>query len=123
MFVIVNNVVCNVFFVTGSTESGWKEVVKDELIEADLDKVALQIKTHSSETGKVKIHVMGTSVTSYETTIEWSTNPSSTFELQGTCGRRNYMDDTKVKQLLINLMNAKCSSRTYCAIMKQQDEE
>ena len=82
--------------VPGSTDSGWKDIVKDELIQADLDEVTLQIKTRNSETGNVEIHVMDASELDYESTIEWSTNPSKTFELEGTCGGRNYIADTMV---------------------------
>ncbi|KAL5248156.1 hypothetical protein ACHWQZ_G017364 [Mnemiopsis leidyi] len=77
----------------GQEELGWKEVVHDELITADLDEVGIQIRTRNNE-GKVEIHVVDTDGT-WHSYIEWSTASADEFNFGGTCNPQQNLSPTK----------------------------
>ena len=84
--------------VTGA-ETGWKDVIKGELIEADLDDVAIQIKTHSSADGGVEIQFPDENVYLY-----WSTKPSAPFSIGGDCHPNKY-NEISDNQVIFHNMN------------------
>ena len=82
-----------------AAETGWKDVIKGELIEADLDDVAIQIKTLSSADGEVEIYFPGDgNVYLGDKVLYWSTKPSAPFVIGGTCNpnKDNDISDNQV---------------------------
>ena len=77
-------------------ETGWKDVIKGELIEADLDDVAIQIKTLSSADGEVEIYFPDMGLGVY---LHWSTKPSAPLDIGGDChpNKHNDISDNQVK--------------------------
>ena len=64
--------------------AGWKDVVENELIEADLNKVALQIMTNDDQAGRVEIRVTDDQDGAWSY-FQWSVIRGETFQLEGHC--------------------------------------
>ena len=86
-----------------AAETGWKDVIKGELIEADLDDVAIQIKTISDEDGEVEIQFPDGNLYLF-----WSTKPSAPFVIGGTCNpnKNNDISDNQVNFHNMNIIKS-----------------
>lgn len=87
-------------FPTGSQETGWRDVVRGELINADLDRVTLQIRTHNDKDKKVGLSVKDTNGQE-QTYFKWYTKPDETLQLVAGCSPLN--DMSPIPQVISSL--------------------
>ena len=66
-------------------DTGWQTVVQNEVIQGDLDDVAIQVKSASGESGEVEIRFPDDKVF-----LKWSTKSSAEFKIEGTCSPGPY---------------------------------
>ena len=79
-------------------DTGWKTVVQNEVIQGDLDEVAIQVKSPSGASERVEIQFPASNG-EWDVYLDWSTEPSAPFNIDGTCSPNNYNDaeDKQVK--------------------------